>query len=217
MKKDNLWVKWVHGKYLRETSWWIYQFPPDCNWYWKKVVQTKELIKSAPYIRQAPGEHAFLIKRAYLWLLGDRPRPSWCPLLWNRTALPRHIFTSWLFFHQRLPVRARLARIYASTTEIMCGICGQEEETLDHLFLSCDWARDFWNLASQWWPILQFDASYESLLNAMKKAKGNRRHRHITYALIEAAIYQIWRAQSSSQPPQYSSKRRISSYSEYFI
>jgi len=32
-KKDNLWVKWVHGKYLKMQDWWTYHPPPDCNWY----------------------------------------------------------------------------------------------------------------------------------------------------------------------------------------
>ena len=45
LKKDIMWVKWVHGKYLKLKDWWDYQPPPDCSWYWKKLVANKELFK----------------------------------------------------------------------------------------------------------------------------------------------------------------------------
>ena len=44
-KKDLLWIKWVHGRYLRNQDWSDYQALPDCSWYWKKLVATKELFK----------------------------------------------------------------------------------------------------------------------------------------------------------------------------
>ncbi|KAJ8422096.1 hypothetical protein Cgig2_012541 [Carnegiea gigantea] len=30
-KKDVLWVKWIHGKYIRGKDWWDYSPPPDRN------------------------------------------------------------------------------------------------------------------------------------------------------------------------------------------
>jgi len=30
-KKDLLWVKWVHGRYLRSKTWWEYTPKPDCS------------------------------------------------------------------------------------------------------------------------------------------------------------------------------------------
>ncbi|KAJ8436728.1 hypothetical protein Cgig2_027399 [Carnegiea gigantea] len=45
MKKDILWVKWVHEKYLKSVDWWDYQTPADYNWCWRKVVYIKELFK----------------------------------------------------------------------------------------------------------------------------------------------------------------------------
>ena len=32
-KKDLLWVKWVHGRYLKNIAWWNYSPPLDCSWY----------------------------------------------------------------------------------------------------------------------------------------------------------------------------------------
>jgi len=44
-KKNVLWVRWVHGRYLNEKGWWDYTPPPDCNWTWKKICQIKEFFK----------------------------------------------------------------------------------------------------------------------------------------------------------------------------
>jgi len=41
MKKDVLWVKWVHEKYLKSAEGGAYKAPNDCTWYWRKVVNTK--------------------------------------------------------------------------------------------------------------------------------------------------------------------------------
>ena len=44
-KKDLLWVKWVHGRYLKNNDWWSYSPPQDCSWYWKKICFIKEFFK----------------------------------------------------------------------------------------------------------------------------------------------------------------------------
>lgn len=37
-KKDMLWVKWVHGVYMRNNSdVWEHTPPAECSWYWKKL------------------------------------------------------------------------------------------------------------------------------------------------------------------------------------
>ncbi|KAJ8429749.1 hypothetical protein Cgig2_031567 [Carnegiea gigantea] len=45
MKKDILWVKWFHVKYLKSTKWWEYKAPPGCSWCWKKIVTIKDVFK----------------------------------------------------------------------------------------------------------------------------------------------------------------------------
>ena len=33
LKKDCLWVKWVHGRYLKQKEWGGYKAPFDYSWY----------------------------------------------------------------------------------------------------------------------------------------------------------------------------------------
>ena len=55
MKKDTLWVKWVHERYLKQAEWREYQAPPDSSWYWKKVTHVKDMFKQSPWFTGPPG------------------------------------------------------------------------------------------------------------------------------------------------------------------
>ena len=73
-KKDMLWVKWVHWKCLKQKDWWDYLPPPDCSWYWKKlVISTKELFEQGVSKRATwtwQGHQAYSVKASYTWLMG---------------------------------------------------------------------------------------------------------------------------------------------------
>ena len=147
-----------------------------------------------------PGQvrRSYTVKLGYLWLLGARTHQPWGAIIWNRRSLPRHTFTAWLFFHQRVPVRHRITKFNNQIGEVLCGLCNEEEETLEHLFLSCTWAREFWQLLSQWWPIPRFNPTYASFFRALKRMKRSQKQKHITYAMVAAALYQIWRARNTN-------------------
>lgn len=46
VKKESLWLKWVHEIYIKNANWWEYKPPVDASWYWKAICSIKELMKS---------------------------------------------------------------------------------------------------------------------------------------------------------------------------
>ena len=44
-KKDSLWIKWVHGKYLINKDWWDYVTVNDVCWYCSKMCMVKKEFK----------------------------------------------------------------------------------------------------------------------------------------------------------------------------
>ena len=96
-KKNLLWVKWLHGRYLRNQDWWDFQASPDCSWYWKKLVATKELFKKGISNRTLwhwhDGQH-YTVQSGYRWQLGGMIYKDWSKIIWVRTTTPRHATTA---------------------------------------------------------------------------------------------------------------------------
>ncbi|KAJ8428596.1 hypothetical protein Cgig2_021844 [Carnegiea gigantea] len=90
MKKDILWVKWA---------------PNDCNWYWKKLLRIKEVFKQPMSDLLGTAGREYKVSKGYLWFLGDQVHQPWSTIVWSKAITPRHTFTTWLFFHQRLPLK----------------------------------------------------------------------------------------------------------------
>uniref|UniRef100_A0A803PR18 Endonuclease/exonuclease/phosphatase domain-containing protein n=1 Tax=Cannabis sativa TaxID=3483 RepID=A0A803PR18_CANSA len=51
-KKDNLWVKWVHCVYIKHHNWWEYKVPQTSSWYWKKMVDIRDIVKEKLQIEE---------------------------------------------------------------------------------------------------------------------------------------------------------------------
>ena len=73
LKKDILWVKWVHGNYFKQQDWWDYHAPSNCSWHWKKIVKNKEVFKQgvpqkASWAWQDKSDYT--IRDGYYWLFG---------------------------------------------------------------------------------------------------------------------------------------------------
>ncbi|KAJ8419394.1 hypothetical protein Cgig2_013291 [Carnegiea gigantea] len=45
MKKNLLWVRWIHGRYLRDQQCWDFKAPRDAYWYLKKLCGVKNQFK----------------------------------------------------------------------------------------------------------------------------------------------------------------------------
>ncbi|WMV48384.1 hypothetical protein MTR67_041769, partial [Solanum verrucosum] len=39
--KESLWVKWVHGVYIKTGNFWDHKAPADSSWYWRKLNSLK--------------------------------------------------------------------------------------------------------------------------------------------------------------------------------
>jgi len=84
LKKDILWEKWIHTKYLKTKDWWTYQPPSNCNWYWRKIISIKDLFTrglSSNHERQWQDGKPYTIKTGYKCLPGVSGFKSWSKMI----------------------------------------------------------------------------------------------------------------------------------------
>ncbi|KAJ8424802.1 hypothetical protein Cgig2_018694 [Carnegiea gigantea] len=76
-KKDSLWARWVHGRYLKNKNWWGYIPAQDNSWYWKKLCAMKNKFKvsdAEKIHKDWEGVKHYTVKAGYIWLLDKHER-----------------------------------------------------------------------------------------------------------------------------------------------
>ena len=80
----------------------------------------------------------YSIKAAYDWIKGTQQSVSWAPWMLNRVLLRKHQLFIWLLAHGRLLTQDHLLKFGIELTNT-CYLCGDKEETIDHLFFECEY------------------------------------------------------------------------------
>lgn len=115
----------------------------------------------------------------------------WTRSIWFKGHVPRHDFTSWVLFQDRLPTRARLLR-WGMNISPSCCLCDAGEEDKDHLFLKCEISEALWHLVlcrlgysfrafHTWTSFSEWIASRDSVTS--RTLKG---------IVAQATLYSIW-------------------------
>ncbi|GAU11870.1 hypothetical protein TSUD_194930 [Trifolium subterraneum] len=91
----------------------------------------------------------FSVKSAYLVLEDGARLQRTLPVIdfvnlarvWDSWTASKVIVFSWQLLQDRVPTwqNLRRRRVMVGATDISCVICGAVEESVDHLFVSCDW------------------------------------------------------------------------------
>lgn len=101
-KKENLWIKWVSELYVKNTDWWDYKPAQGCSWYWKKICDVKEAIKSKMSLSMIMNMPEYSVKHIFKLMTGEFEKIQWDKYVWNRLVSPKHRFFLLLIMIGRL-------------------------------------------------------------------------------------------------------------------
>lgn len=93
------------------------------------------------------GSDKFAAAKLYKLAFSHLESPSMAVLIWKSKVTPRVKFFMWLIYMDRLNTKSMLVRRNFNVgPNSLCVLCGDnEEETIDHLFFQCSFARRCWD------------------------------------------------------------------------
>ncbi|GKD42853.1 RNA-directed DNA polymerase, eukaryota [Tanacetum coccineum] len=99
----------------------------------------------------------------------------------------------WRMLLGKLPTRMNLMTRGITVRSDKCGICDTNDETINHLMLHCDLARDVWALVGRWWS-LDFP-SVLTIRELMSWVDDTRLHtlaKKVLHVVVGTMAWSIW-------------------------
>ncbi|CAI8597503.1 unnamed protein product [Vicia faba] len=85
--RENLWVKWIHHAYLKNENWFDYKACQQSSWYWRKIIEVKEKMKTKMDLHQLTKEE-YNIKKISNFLAEDHAKMYWKGIVWANSNVP---------------------------------------------------------------------------------------------------------------------------------
>ncbi|XP_028104944.1 uncharacterized protein LOC114303962 [Camellia sinensis] len=133
------------------------------------------------------------------WMLSKGPVISVADMLWKNSAPPKVKFCSWLAWKERLKTSVFLKRIGVLNSEAntVCLLCKTEEESLNHLLLSCPVVWKLWSDMVKWWDLVWVvPGTVEGLLHWWAGYKFKKEIQPLWKVVPVAVVWSIWKARN---------------------
>ncbi|KAJ0923638.1 putative RNA-directed DNA polymerase [Helianthus annuus] len=141
---------------------------------------------------------AFSVKSVKKLLNNSYNQPMVNNFEWN-SWVPRKVnIFGWRTAIDRLPTRAALARRNISMASTCCPLCGEGEETIQHLLTECMVSSVTWQMVSGWIgipPIYAFTT--EDLFRVHKNLSGPPKMKKLVQAIIIISCWNIWKLRNN--------------------
>ncbi|XP_009590345.1 uncharacterized protein [Nicotiana tomentosiformis] len=134
----------------------------------------------------------FSTKQFYLKLRGTFQKVAWRKLMCNNQGLPKWIFILRLAALGRLYTKDRLFK-WGVTQDQFCLLCGQDHESLAHLFFTCETTAQLWKKLLNWIGVTRNPMVWEDELQwGMQHASGSSSRAEVYRMLLAVAVYHVW-------------------------
>ncbi|XP_020262290.1 uncharacterized protein LOC109838246 [Asparagus officinalis] len=116
MNKEILWIKWIHGKYLKNRDIWHVNSKPGDSWLWRQLLKSRDRalvlaggIDNLNQIMVSCYKNSKVkISAIYQAFVPHTPPVPWYNTVWERMNYPKHSIIGWLTVQNRLLTQDRI-------------------------------------------------------------------------------------------------------------
>ncbi|KAJ0929069.1 putative reverse transcriptase zinc-binding domain-containing protein [Helianthus annuus] len=118
---------------------------------------------------------------------------------WNPWAPNKCNYLLWRALMGRVASKMGLSNRGIQLPNVTCDRCGLEEETSDHIFATCLFARSIWWQVFAWIkvPLPQNITCLQQIIDAIHQSPGSKRWRRLVYTVALATTWRIWHARNT--------------------
>ncbi|KAM0026479.1 putative reverse transcriptase zinc-binding domain-containing protein [Helianthus debilis subsp. tardiflorus] len=116
---------------------------------------------------------------------------------WSNWVPQKVNFLVWRIYMGRAATMVGLRRRNVQLDSYLCKICGEVDETEDHLFVGCQFALAIWDIVAEWIRCPSFFAfTVKDVIGFHNQIWGTRNWRKLVQSIIMVTLWGIWRARN---------------------
>ncbi|XP_020266123.1 uncharacterized protein LOC109841574 [Asparagus officinalis] len=158
VNKEILWVKWIHGNYLKYRDIWHVMAKKGDSWMWRQLIKCRDKplnvtggIDNLKQILSTCYKNSKMqLSAVYTVFSPVSHIVPWYNTVWGKLNFPKHLFVLWLAMQNRLFTQDILLRRGAINTNACLLCAGAASESRNHLFFDCSYSRDVWLTIMDW-------------------------------------------------------------------
>ncbi|XP_060194929.1 uncharacterized protein LOC132624120 [Lycium barbarum] len=193
-KQDKMWIRWIHSYYVKQQHMDSVPVPKQASWMVRKMFEARPLVANMQI--QPTGKS--MIGQIYHHALTARSKMPWKCIMYQNVARPKATFTMWLLLLDRLLTAERLSK-WGIKVDTKCCFCQKYDETREHLFVQCEYARQVWTRVGQWMHIQNFPPTnwiqHQQWL--IINSKGKSQNAQVFKMVSTEVTYAIWMERNS--------------------
>ncbi|XP_076885788.1 uncharacterized protein LOC143535410 [Bidens hawaiensis] len=149
------------------------------------------------WIWELDTDDAFSVKGVRSYLDRQELPEGNIPTRWNK-FVPRKVnIMIWRLLLDRLSTRFNLSRKGFDIPSILCPICLNSVEVLDHIFGGCHLTSKIWNAIGRWLDVsLPGDKGPKSILELLDSSGWVKKKKDVIEVIIYTTWWIIWRARN---------------------
>lgn len=196
MRKETLWIKWVHGYYIKQQDLLTMNIPVQISWMMKKILGIRSHLLGTTQRVDWLSNYVFSITKLYRELVGQVQKVPWAKIICQNGAPPKCKFIMWLALHEQLATCSWL-RKFGVVVDPTCCFCGEDEETMDHLFFDCRFSKEVWTQVASWCGIRRVAMRWDvERIFLISQCSTNNITQRFYRCIVSVLIYQIWIARN---------------------
>ena len=124
----------------------------------------------------------------------QHPTVSWSKIVWFPQAIPRFSFITWLALKDRMSTGAR-SRAWGCIQA--CLLCGEPDETRDHLFFPCPYFFTVWTDLVGYLLGSHVNPDWSITIASLQSTRRKEIEACLLKLAFQARIYSLWRERNS--------------------